>query len=188
MSGVIAFLAAGMYFSAPFLTDAKKAFRLRVGSEALFAVSFVYFFAFSGIAYYALLTISALMESKIENDKLFARIFGLIGMVLIGLANEAGRQGYMLAVSFGILFLHLDERKWMVTNAYIDALSALLLAWYCLSVRAWVQMSFAVLLLLIAIAHIYSVLRLQRAGGLEAAASEEQRYQKKSREDHTSRR
>ena len=172
MSSVIAFLAAGMYFAAPFLADTKKALHLRLGSEFLFAVSFLYFFAFSGIVYYALLTMSTLMAAKLEHNKLFSRVFGLIGTLLILLANEAGQAGYMLAVSFGILFLHLDDHRWMVTNAYIDALSALLLARYCLSVHAWMQMIFAVLLLLTAIMHIYSALQLQRANHFQPAVGD----------------
>jgi hypothetical protein len=182
MGGILGAIGAMFYFAAPFQKEEKRALAARLIAEGLMALMFLYLYAWAGISYCVALAVSAVFEKKIEKNAKFSLAYGIIGAAVTCIVNNAGLSGYVLGLSLILVFLHLDDEKFMMTSSYIDVLNPLMLAWYSLRVKAWVGLVFALLLMAIAIAGMYSSLRLSRAGGMDAARAEEIQYQKKQAE------
>ena len=77
-----------------------------------------------------------------------------------------------------LVFVHIDDQKMLTTSAFTDVMTALALLYYSISVRSITGIVFAVILVLIAGAGLFSAVRLVKGGGLKAAAAEEALYQK----------
>ena len=178
MSAVIGILAALAYIAAPFLQEEKKALAARIISELLFALMFLYVGHLAGISYYLFLALSALFEKQIEHNRIFSFIYGIIACAVTLFLNNSGTSGIFLACSLVLIFLHLDENKYMSFSSYLDILTSVILLAYCLHAGAWAGVVFSLLLLASAIAGMVSAVKLTRAGGMKAAAAEDRAYHK----------
>lgn len=177
MGSVIGIAAALLYFAAPFFSDEKRALQSRILGEILMALMFFYLSCFPGTVYFGFLALSAAFEKKIEENKWFSLIYGIIGAVITILFNNNGVPGIVLGLSLVLVFLHSDEQKQLTFTSYLEALTSFILLYYCLSQKAWVGLVFSIILFIAAIAGMVSSIRLLRAGGYEAAAREERQYQ-----------
>ena len=92
--------------------------------------------------------------------------------------NNNGIPGIILGISMILVFVHIDDQKMLTTSAFTDVMTALALLYYSISVRSITGIVFAVILVLIAGAGLFSAVRLVKGGGLKAAAAEEALYQK----------
>lgn len=186
MSMVIGAIAVVLYLLAPFLEDEKQALRFRILSEVLFALMFFYIGTLAGVSYYGFMALSALFQKKIETSRTFGLAYGIIACAVTAYLNNTGLQGYLLAGSLILVFLKLDEDEMLTFTSYVDFLTALILMTYSFSVKAWVSFGFAILLMVIAAAGMVSAVKLQRGGGLRAAAAEQRAYEKKQAEEQKS--
>lgn len=187
MGSIIGIFAALLYFAAPFMSDAKRALHARVLGEVLMALMFFYLSCFPGTVYFLWLALSALFEKKIEENRWFSLVYGIAGAVIVIVFNNNGAAGIALGLSLIAVYFHSDEKKQLTFSSYLEVLTSLILTYYCLYQKAWVGFVFSLLLLAAAIAGMVSSIRLLRAGGYEAAAKEEQEYQKKLKEKHDQR-
>ena len=182
MSMVIGAIAVVLYILAPFLDDGKQALRFRVLSEVLFALMFFYIGTLAGVSYYGFMALSALFQKRIETNRTFGLVYGILACAVTAYLNNTGIQGYLLAASLILVFLKLDEDQMLTFTSYVDFLTALILMTYSFSVKAWVSFGFAILLMVIAAAGMISAVKLQRGGGLRAAAAEQRAWEKKQEE------
>lgn len=187
MGSIIGIFAALLYFAAPFFNETKRALQARVLGEVLMALMFFYLSCFPGTVYFLWLALSALFEKKIEGNRWFSLIYGILGAVVVIIFNNNGIAGIALGLSLIAVYLHSNEKKQLTFSSYLEVLTSLILTYYCLAQKAWVGFVFSLLLLAAAIAGMVSSVRLLRAGGYEAAAREEQEYQKKQKEKHDQR-
>ena len=178
MSNVIGILALLLYMCAPFLHDAKRAFYARLLSELLFGMMFFYIGCLAGTVYYVFMILSGLFEKQIEHNAIFSLLFGVAGCGTVIFFNNNGAAGIILGISLILVFIHINDQKMMTTSAFMDVLTALAMLYYSISVRSITGIVFAVILVLIAMAGLFSAVRLVKGGGLEAAAAEEALYQK----------
>lgn len=178
MSNVIGALAIIAYIAAPFLSDAKKALYIRVLAEGLFALMFFYIGCLAGTVYYAILMISAIFEKQIEKNKIFSLVYGILGCALVIILNNNGMQGMILALSLILIFTPIDEQKMLTTTSFIDVITSVILLYYSISVKSISGIIFAILLIVVAFSGLYSAVRLVKGGGLQAAAAEEELYQR----------
>lgn len=176
MSNVLGVIALLMYIAAPFFSDTKKALIYRLISELLFGLMFFYIGCLAGVAYYACLAISALLEKQIENNKIISIIYGIIACVVTFIVNNNGLAGQLLALSLLLIYLPINENKMMATASFIDVVTSLVLLYYCIYVKSIVGIIFAILLLISAGAGLFSAMRLIKGGGLKAAAAEDELY------------
>lgn len=189
MAEILGGIGMALYLSAPFFEDSKKAFRTRLLSEFFWGLMFLYLNRFSGIAYYFFLMASGLFQKQVEQKKWFALGFGFIAAIATALVNTDGPAGYLLAASLVLIFCPVDEQRMLATAAAIDVITMFALFNYSVHVRAWVSTAFSVLLLIMGLVGLYSAVRLAKAGGLMAAALEEQRYrQSKTEKKNTKKR
>ena len=86
--------------------------------------------------------------------------------------------GIILGISLILVFIHINDQKMLTTSAFMDVLTAMALLYYSISVRSIAGIVFAVLLVIIAMAGLFSAVRLVKGGGLEAAAAEDALYRK----------
>lgn len=178
MSNVIGIFAILLYMSAPFFNDGKRAFYARLLSELMFGLMFFYIGCLAGVVYYLFMILSGLFEKQIEHHSIFSLLFGVAGCGTVLFFNNNGIAGMILGVSMILVFIHMNDQKMMTTSAFIDVLTALALLYYSISVRTVTGIVFAVILVIIAMAGLFSAVRLVKGGGLEAAAAEEALYQK----------
>lgn len=178
MSNVIGIIAILLYISAPFFHEAKKALYARLLSELLFGMMFFYIGCIAGVVYYSFMILSALFEKQIEHNSIFSLIYGVAGCGTVIFFNNNGIPGIILGISMILVFVHIDDQKMLTTSAFTDVLTALALLYYSISVRSITGIVFAVILVLIAGAGLFSAVRLVKGGGLKAAAAEEALYQK----------
>lgn len=181
MSYVLGAIGVLLYLVAPFLDENKKAFYARLLSQFFLGLMFFYIGCLAGASYYAVLLLSGLLQKQIEHNKIVSIVYGIVGMVVTLLLNNTGISGIVLAISLVLVFLPIAENKMLTTTSYIDILTSLALAYYSLSVKAWVSLGFSVVLLLLAIAGLVSNIQLARAGGLEAAKLENDAYMNKKK-------
>ncbi len=179
MSYILGVIGILMYFFAPFMSDSKKALSLRIGGEVFIGLMYLYQGHLAGISYYLLLAFAALFEKQIEKNQWFSLGYGIVACIITCFVNNNGIPGYVLAVSLVVVFLHIDDEKRMTFSSYLEALTALAVLYYSLSVRVWVGVIFAVFLLLLGIASLVSAVKISRSGGMEAVIREEREYQKK---------
>lgn len=178
MSNVIGIFAILLYMSAPFFNDGKRAFYARLLSELMFGLMFFYIGCLAGVVYYLFMILSGLFEKQIEHNSIFSLLFGVAGCGTVLFFNNNGIAGMILGVSMILVFIHMNDQKMMTTSAFIDVLTALALLYYSISVRSVTGIVFAVILVIIAMAGLFSAVRLVKGGGLKAAAAEEALYQK----------
>lgn len=179
MSNVIGALGIALYMAAPFLSDEKRALYARLIAEGLLGLMFFYIGALPGVSYYFFLILSALFEKKIENNKVFSLLFGIVGCVVTILLNNCGIAGIILGVSLILVYFHVNEQKMLTTAAFIDVITSFALLYFSYSLRSVAGTVFAVLLFLIAMIGLFSAVRLAKGGGLKAAAAEEALYQRR---------
>ena len=178
MSNVIGILAILLYMSAPFFHDGKKAFYARLISELLFGLMFFYIGCLAGVGYYLFMILSGLFENQIEHHSVFSFLFGVAGCGTVIFINNNGMAGIILGISLILVFIHINDQKMLTTSAFMDVLTAMALLYYSISVRSIAGIVFAVLLVIIAMAGLFSAVRLVKGGGLEAAAAEDALYRK----------
>lgn len=178
MSNVIGALAIIAYIAAPFLSDAKKALYIRILAEGLFSLMFFYIGCLAGTVYYVILMVSAIFEKQIEKNKIFSIVYGMMGCGLVILLNNNGIQGIILALSLILIFTPINEQKMLTTTSFIDVITSIILLYYSISVKSISGIVFAVLLIIVAFSGLYSAVRLVKGGGLQAAAAEEELYQR----------
>ncbi len=180
MSYVLGVLGMLMYFSAPFLSETKKALHLRLAGEVFLGLMYLYQGHLAGLAYYVLLAVSVLVEKQIEKNRWFSLGYGVLACGVTCFLNNNGIPGYVLAASLVLVFLHIDDQKMMTFSSYLEAITALAVLYYSISVKVWVGVIFAVLLLLMGIASLVSAVKIARSGGMEAVLREEREYQKRN--------
>lgn len=182
MSLILGLIGTIAYIAAPFLGEEKKAVIARVISEVLFAMMFLYLGHLAGISYCLFLALSIVVEKQIEHNRIFSFLYGIVACAATLFLNNSGTVGVLLALSLILIFLHLDEKKMMTFSSYIDILTSVILLTYCVNVKAWGGVVFAVLLLISAIAGMVSAVKLTRAGGMKAVAAENRAYQRQQAE------
>lgn len=163
MSDILALLGILGYLAAPFFPEEKKALQCRIGSELLLGLSFLYIGHIAGVIYFGLLALYVVIEKKIENNAYISLCFGIFGCICINLFNNSSIAGNILSLSFLLMFIHVNENKYMLFHAYLDCLGSLLLMYYCLALGAWVQLVFAVILGVFALVGLISSIKLKRS-------------------------
>lgn len=179
MSNIIGALGIVLYMAAPFLSETKKALYARLAGEGLLGLMFFYIGALPGVSYYLFMIISALFEKRIEGNKVFSFIFGIIACIVTLFINNCGVPGIILALSLIPVYFHVNEQKMLTTAAFMDVITSVALLYFSYSLHSISGTVFAAILFLIAMAGLFSAVRLAKGGGLQAAAAEEALYQKK---------
>lgn len=178
MSNILGAMAIVAYFAAPFLQEAKKALIVRIIAEGFFALMFFYIGCLAGTVYSIVLMLSAIFEKQIEKNKIFSLIYGILGCILVIILNNNKIPGIILGLSLILIFFPIDEQKMLTTTSFIDVITSVVLLYYTISIRSISGIIFSVLLLIIAFSGLYSAIRLVKGGGLQAAAAEEELYQR----------
>lgn len=178
MSNVLGIFGILLYMSAPFFSDVKRAFYARLLGELMFGLMFFYIGCLAGAVYYLVMIVSGIFEKQIENNRIFSLIFGIAGCIAVIILNNNGMPGIMLGLSLILIYFHVDEQKMLTTSAFMDVVTAVILLYYSVSVSSITAIVFAVIMLLIAMAGLFSAVRLVKGGGLQAAAAEEELYQR----------
>lgn len=179
MSNVIGALGIVLYMAAPFLSETKKALYARLIGEGLMGLMFFYIGALPGVTYYFFMILSALFEKKIESSRIFSLGFGVIACAATILMNNCGIPGIVLGLSLIPVYFHINEQKMLTTAAFMDVITSLSLLYFSISLHCIAGTVFAAVLFIIAMAGLFSAVRLAKGGGLQAAAAEEVLYQKK---------
>lgn len=117
--------------------------------------------------------LSVLFEKKIEQNHRFSLLFGILAAAVTIAVNNSGVTGIVLGLSLILVFLHVDEEKMLMTSSYLEVLTALILAWYCMDAKITVMTVFAVILLIFAIVGMISSITLSRKGGMAAVRAEQ---------------
>lgn len=117
--------------------------------------------------------LSVLFEKKIEQNHTFSLLFGILAAAITIAVNNSGVMGIVLGLSLILVFLHVDEEKMLMTSSYLEVLTALILAWYCMDAKITVMTVFAVILLVFAIVGMISSITLSRKGGMAAVRAEQ---------------
>ena len=139
---------------------------------------FFYIGCLAGVGYYLFMILSGLFENQIEHHSVFSFLFGVAGCGTVIFINNNGMAGIILGLSLILVFIHINDQKMLTTSAFMDVLTAMALLYYSISVRSIAGIVFAVLLVIIAMAGLFSAVRLVKGGGLEAAAAEDALYRK----------
>lgn len=179
MSNIIGALGIILYMAAPFLSETKKALYARLAGETLMGLMFFYIGALPGVSYYLFMIISALFEKRIESNRVFSLIFGIIACMVTVLINNCDVPGIILALSLIPVYFHVNEQKMLTTAAFMDVITSVALLYFSYSLHSIAGTVFAAVLFIIAMAGLFSAVRLAKGGGLQAAAAEEALYQKK---------
>ena len=103
-----------------------------------------------------------LFEKKIEQYHTFSLLFGILVAAVTIAVNNSRVTGIVLGLSLILVFLHVDEEKMLMTSSYLEVLTALILAWYCMDAKITVMTVFAVILLIFAIVGMISSITLSR--------------------------
>ena len=114
-----------------------------------------------------------LFEKKIEQNHTFSLLFGILAAAITIAVNNSGVMGIVLGLSLILVFLHVDEEKRLMTSSYLEVLTALILAWYCIDAKITVMTVFAVILLVFAIVGMISSITLSRKGGMAVVRAEQ---------------
>ncbi|MGM9941203.1 MAG: hypothetical protein ACI32N_04345 [Bulleidia sp.] len=178
MSNILGIFGILLYMSAPFFSDTKRAFYARLLGELMFGLMFFYIGCLAGVVYYLVMIVSAVFEKQIEHNRIFSFVFGLAGCAAVILLNNNGTPGIILGLSLILIYLHVDEQKMLTTSAFMDVATAVILLYYSISVSSIAAIVFAVIMIVIAMAGLFSAVRLVKGGGLQAAAAEEELYQR----------
>lgn len=178
MSNIIGALGIVLYMAAPFLSESKKALYARLGGEGLMGLMFFYIGALPGVSYYLFMIISALFEKKIESNKVFSLVFGIVACAMTVFINNCGVPGMILGLSLIPVYFHVNEQKMLTTAAFMDVITSVALLYFSYSLHSIAGTGFAAVLFLIAMAGLFSAVRLAKGGGLQAAAAEEALYQR----------
>lgn len=162
-----------LYFAAPFLNNERMALIFRILSEVFCAMVFLSYGYLAGVCYYGFLVLSVLFEKQIEQNHMFSLVFGIIAAAVTIALNNSGIAGIVLGASLIVVFLHVDEEKMLMTSSYLEVLTSLILAWYCMDAKITVMTVFAVILLIFAIVGMISSITLSRKGGMAAVRAEQ---------------
>lgn len=178
MIGIPAIL---LYFAAPFLNNAGMALIFRILSEGFCAMVFLSYGYLAGVSYYGFLLLSVLFEKKIEQNHRFSLLFGILAAAVTIAVNNSGVTGIVLGLSLILVFLHVDEEKMLMTSSYLEVLTALILAWYCMDAKITVMTVFAVILLIFAIVGMISSITLSRRRSGQSRQSWRQKLRRRQR-------